>query len=140
MVNGRNLPNIERDVQMAGLPLGRTLTPNSIVIAVQDEGQGIAAHELSLLFTKFSKLSPQPTGGETSSGLGLSIVKRLMEKMNGRVWCESEQGKGATFFVEFPITETTVSTDYVLYSAGEIARETARERVPKVPVAVLGEN
>lgn len=121
MVNGRNLPNIERDVQTAGLPLGRTLTPNSVVIAVQDEGQGIAAHELPLLFTKFSKLSPQPTGGETSSGLGLSIVKRLMEKMNGRAWCESEKGKGATFFVEFPTAATTVSSDYVLQPAREKA-------------------
>ena len=42
------------------------------------------------------------TGGEHSTGLGLSIVKKMVEAMNGRVWCESELGQGATFIVAFP--------------------------------------
>jgi signal transduction histidine kinase len=44
----------------------------------------------------------RPTGGEHSTGLGLSIVKKMVEAMNGYVWCESEVGKGATFIVELP--------------------------------------
>lgn len=73
---------------------------------VQDEGPGIAPDEMSKLFGKFARLSAQPTGGEHSTGLGLSIVKRLVEAMNGKVWCESVQGRGATFIVEIPAPST----------------------------------
>jgi signal transduction histidine kinase len=71
-------------------------------IEVQDEGEGISADDMKKLFGKFARLSAQPTGGEHSTGLGLSIVKKMVEAMNGRVWCESELGKGATFIVELP--------------------------------------
>ncbi len=70
---------------------------------VQDEGSGISAEDKKKLFGKFARLSAIPTGGESSTGLGLSIVKKLTEGMNGKVWCESELGQGATFIVEFPI-------------------------------------
>lgn len=75
---------------------------DEVVIGVKDEGPGIKREEINLLFTKFTKLSNKPTGGEDSTGLGLSIVKKLAELMAGKVWCESEFGEGATFFVEFP--------------------------------------
>ncbi|MCU0425578.1 MAG: ATP-binding protein [Candidatus Kapabacteria bacterium] len=71
-------------------------------IQVQDEGPGISQEEMSKLFGKFVRLSARPTAGEQSNGLGLSIVKRMAEAMNGRVWCESEIGKGAKFIVEIP--------------------------------------
>jgi len=69
---------------------------------IQDEGPGLSDSEQQKLFHKFSKLSTRPTGGEHSTGLGLFIVKKLVEAMNGKVWCESELGKGTTFFVDFP--------------------------------------
>lgn len=72
-------------------------------VEVQDEGPGISAEDKKKLFGKFARLSAAPTGGESSTGLGLSIVKKLTEGMNGKVWCESELGRGATFIVEFPI-------------------------------------
>jgi PAS domain S-box-containing protein len=71
-------------------------------IEVQDEGEGISFDDMKKLFRKFTRLSARPTGGEHSTGLGLSIVKKIVEAMNGRVWCESELGKGATFIVELP--------------------------------------
>jgi signal transduction histidine kinase len=71
-------------------------------IAVKDEGPGISESDQRKLFGKFTRLSAQPTGGEHSTGLGLSIVKKLVERMNGRVWCESTLGRGATFIVELP--------------------------------------
>ena len=71
-------------------------------IKVQDEGEGISPKDIKKLFGKFARLSARPTGGEHSTGLGLSIVKKMVEAMNGKVWCESELGKGATFIVEFP--------------------------------------
>lgn len=71
-------------------------------LEVQDEGPGISEEDKAKLFGKFTRLSARPTAGEQSTGLGLSIVKKLVEAMQGRVWCESELGKGATFIVELP--------------------------------------
>lgn len=75
---------------------------DAVRIEVQDEGPGLTEEDKAKLFGKFARLSAQPTGGEHSTGLGLSIVKKMVEAMNGRVWCESEIGKGATFIVELP--------------------------------------
>jgi len=71
-------------------------------VEVQDQGPGLSAEDQKKLFGKFARLSAKPTGGEHSTGLGLSIVKKMVEAMNGQVWCESELGRGATFVVQFP--------------------------------------
>jgi two-component system, sensor histidine kinase and response regulator len=75
---------------------------NRIRIEIRDEGPGLTDEDQSRLFNKFAKLSAVPTDGEGSTGLGLSIVKRLVEEMNGNVHCESEKGFGASFIVELP--------------------------------------
>lgn len=69
---------------------------------IQDEGSGLTVIDQEKLFGKFQRLSTQPTGDEHSTGLGLFIVKKLVEIQRGRVWCESELGQGANFIVEFP--------------------------------------
>ena len=70
---------------------------------VRDEGPGIAAGERPRLFARFQRLSARPTGGESSLGLGLSIVKRLVELHGGRVWAEDDRADaGSTFVVELP--------------------------------------
>jgi signal transduction histidine kinase len=76
--------------------------PEGTRCEVQDEGPGLSAEDQKKLFGKFARLSAKPTGGEHSTGLGLSIVKKMVEAMNGKVWCESELGSGATFIVQFP--------------------------------------
>ena len=73
----------------------------TIRFEIDDEGPGIMEEDKPKLFQKFQKLHAQPTGGESSTGLGLSIVKKYVEAMKGKVWCESEFGKGARFIVEF---------------------------------------
>jgi signal transduction histidine kinase len=80
-----------------------TASPNVVQIVVQDEGPGFTDEDRKRLFGKFARLSAQPTGGEHSTGLGLSIVKKLVEAMNGHVSCASEAGKGAAFTVELPV-------------------------------------
>ncbi len=86
-------------------------SPSSFVrIEVQDEGPGLSEDDKAKLFGKFVRLSAQPTGGEHSTGLGLSIVKRMVEAMKGEVWCESERGEGATFIVQLPISVSEASS------------------------------
>lgn len=78
-------------------------TDDSLHIEVRDQGPGILPKDFPLLFNKFARLSARPTGGESSTGLGLSIVKKLVELMGGTVSCESEPGKGANFIVTLPL-------------------------------------
>jgi signal transduction histidine kinase len=73
----------------------------TIRFEIDDEGPGIMEEDKPKLFQKFRKLHARPTDGESSTGLGLSIVKKYVEAMKGKVWCESEFGKGAKFIVEF---------------------------------------
>ncbi|MEO1052159.1 MAG: ATP-binding protein [Bacteroidota bacterium] len=84
-----------------------------IQIQVIDEGPGINDEDKKKLFGKFQKLTARPTGGEQSMGLGLSIVKKFVDIMQGKIWCESEPGNGAMFVVQFkkgkPTEEMKVS-------------------------------
>jgi two-component system sensor histidine kinase/response regulator len=75
---------------------------------VRDTGPGIRAEELPHLFEAYAKLSNKPTGGEKSTGLGLSIVREIVDMHGGRVFADSARGHGTTFNVEFPfITRAT---------------------------------
>ncbi|MBL7991129.1 MAG: hypothetical protein JNN25_06795 [Candidatus Kapabacteria bacterium] len=80
-------------------------TMKCIRFSVRDEGPGLTEDDKSKVFGHFQRLSAQPTGGESSSGVGLSIVKQIVELHGGRVWVESEAGKGATFIVQLPVAE-----------------------------------
>lgn len=72
-------------------------------ISVKDEGPGLSEEDQKELFHKFARLSAKPTGGESSNGLGLSIVKKLANIMGGEVGCQSVLGQGATFTVSLPV-------------------------------------
>lgn len=75
----------------------------SVIFDIKDEGPGISEADSRKLFTKFAKLSARPTGHENSTGLGLSIVKKLVEIMKCDIWCESELKKGTSFKLKVPI-------------------------------------
>lgn len=96
-------------------PAGRRIdlaieeTPRGVRLVVADEGPGISPASMDRLFTKFARLDARPTGGEGSVGLGLAIVRQLVEAMDGRVWCESELGRGTRFMVELPRSTQTLS-------------------------------
>jgi signal transduction histidine kinase len=77
---------------------------DELIIEFKDQGQGLSEEDMGKLFTKFAKLSAIPTGREHSNGLGLSIVKMLIELHQGKVWAESEgKNKGASFYISLPI-------------------------------------
>ncbi len=72
---------------------------DAVSLRIRDEGVGIQPEEMPHLFSKYSKISSRPTAGEASTGLGLSIVKRICEELNGQISCESSLGKGSVFTV-----------------------------------------
>ncbi len=76
---------------------------NFVVLEVTDNGYGLTEDEIGKAFEKGSKLSTKPTGGESSSGLGLWISKKIVEEHNGKVWVKSKKGFGSTFAFKIPI-------------------------------------
>lgn len=70
---------------------------------VADQGPGIPPEERHLLFREFTRLSPRPTGGESSTGLGLWIVKYLVDLQGGTVGADFPDNSGSIFWVELPI-------------------------------------
>lgn len=73
-------------------------------IAVTDQGQGISEEDQKLLYKKFAKLTARPTGSEHSTGLGLSIVKKMIELLGGTISCTSTVGVGSTFTIRLPLS------------------------------------
>jgi len=72
-------------------------------LSVRDQGPGLTKEDLGRLFEPFRQLSSKPTRGEDSSGLGLYIIKRDIERIGGFITCESTAGEGATFIVDLPL-------------------------------------
>lgn len=73
-----------------------------VLFTVEDNGVGIPAHLQEGLFEKFPKARRPGLKGEPSTGLGMSIIKTIVEWHNGRIWFESEENKGAIFYIELP--------------------------------------
>jgi two-component system sensor histidine kinase/response regulator len=76
-----------------------------LLVSVADQGPGLTDDDKEKMFGYFQRLSAQPTGGESSNGIGLSIVKQIVELHEGKVWVESEFGHGATFYVKLPVVD-----------------------------------
>jgi two-component system phosphate regulon sensor histidine kinase PhoR len=121
-----NLPNIQADLQRleqvmvnllhnaikftppggdihvsARLEPGGEGTPESIVFIVRDTGVGIAAEDLPRIFERFYKADRARASGGT--GLGLAIARHTVEAHSGRLWAESVEGKGSTFYFSIPV-------------------------------------
>ncbi len=75
---------------------------DEILFSVKDQGPGLSEDDKSRLFKKYQQLSAKPIGTDESTGLGLYIVKSMVDKMGGKIWVESEKGEGANFLVSFP--------------------------------------
>jgi len=84
-----------------------TADDDIITISVQDSGIGIAKEDMPHLFQKFYRIDNSATREIGGTGLGLYLCRRLSEVMDGRLWIESELGKGSTFHLEIPRLEQT---------------------------------
>jgi signal transduction histidine kinase len=78
-------------------------TPDRMRITVIDQGPGLTVEDAKDLFKPYRRLSARPTGGESSTGLGLSIAHEMILAMGGTIDCESEPGNGASFWITLPL-------------------------------------
>jgi signal transduction histidine kinase/CheY-like chemotaxis protein len=90
------------------ITVGVTHESGDTVIRISDQGAGLSPEDLGRLFGRFQRLSAKPTAGESSTGLGLSIVKRIIDMHGGHVTADSAgPGQGSTFTVKLPATENS---------------------------------
>ncbi len=95
---------------------GKKLDDGRLEIFVQDDGPGIPPESLDRVFERFYRVDKARSRDQGGTGLGLSIVKHIVQAHGGEVRCESEPGKGATFFFTLPVAEfshglTQINTD-----------------------------
>lgn len=84
----------------------RTMTePNHLIFAIKDSGIGIPQDDLPHLFEKFYRGKQREARSQPGSGLGLAIVHSIAENHNGKVWVESEVGKGSIFYLQIPLVQ-----------------------------------
>jgi two-component system phosphate regulon sensor histidine kinase PhoR len=74
-----------------------------VIFAVQDSGVGISTDDLPRIFERFYKTDRARSGGGT--GLGLAIARHLVEAHGGKIWAESIEGRGSTFYFSIPTVE-----------------------------------
>ncbi len=78
--------------------------PSVLTLSIQDQGPGLAPDDIAKLFIPFERRAALPTARESSHGLGLSIAHEIVTLHGGEIRIESTSGRGATFFVDLPVT------------------------------------
>ncbi|ELR73531.1 hypothetical protein C900_02616 [Fulvivirga imtechensis AK7] len=87
---------------------------NHVFISIKDFGQGFSDEDKIHIYQKFTKLSAQPTAGESSNGLGLAIVKTLVDRLGAEIELETEVGKGSEFTIKFTPTRQEVTYENLI--------------------------
>ena len=81
---------------------------NELLISVKDTGIGISKEHFDMVFEKFMQVDSSSTRAAGGTGLGLAIAKSIVEAHKGKIWLESEQGKGTTFYFTLPKTRDDI--------------------------------
>ena len=116
-------------------PEGGSITVNmfdkgeNILILIKDTGIGIPSNKLDIIFDRFRQVDKSFTRNREGSGIGLSIVKSLVELHGGKISVSSEYGKGTEFSILLPIAE--ISTDKDIY---EVVEEESKERIDRIHI------
>jgi signal transduction histidine kinase len=77
----------------------------NVIVSVKDSGIGIPEKMSAIVFNQFTGAKRRGTEGEKSYGLGLSVSKKIVTEEGGRLWYDSEENKGTTFYLEFPVRQ-----------------------------------
>lgn len=99
--------NAVKYTESGKITIGLTSNNDVVQFYVKDTGPGIPAEDIQHLFQKFYRVDSSATRTIGGTGLGLFICKKIIELYSGHIWCESEVGKGSTFFVNLPRVSTS---------------------------------
>lgn len=95
--------NAIKFTEKGGIIIMSWLQENTVYVSVEDTGRGIKVEDLPRLFISFEQIVQDKEGARSGTGLGLAISKAIIEKQNGRIWAESEFGKGTKFIFTLPV-------------------------------------
>ena len=100
---------------------------DDIHIAISDTGIGIPEDKYAAIFDRFQQIDPAISGAARGAGLGLAITKELVELHRGRIWVESELGKGTTFTFTLPKYSDVEDAAGSVVAVGDLLQEAAHD-------------
>lgn len=112
--------NAVKYTESGKITLGLTGDQNIVQIRVQDTGPGIPAEDVPHLFQKFYRVDNTITRTIGGTGLGLFICRKIVELYHGRIWVESEVGKGSTFYINLPRLSTAQAKELQQHQATQL--------------------
>ena len=112
------LTNAVRFTERGGIEVRTELRTGELLVSVRDTGRGIPAGEMPRLFEEFQQLSLTEDKIGRGSGLGLAISKYLIQLHGGRIWAESAEGQGTTFYFTLPLPGHSPSIASLRYTGG----------------------
>src|SRR5207244_4402412 len=123
----RNALQFSVDGHPPEVEVGVAKRANETVLFVRDNGIGIPSSDWERIFEPFERLGHKDVPG---TGIGLAIVKKIIELYQGRVWVESEPGKGATFFFTLPLYRAPAGAPVRQETAGSSRKTSSRRPIP----------
>jgi signal transduction histidine kinase/CheY-like chemotaxis protein len=103
------LTNAIRHTEAGSINVAVHLEQSEVVVSVKDTGCGIPKEELATIFNEFYQVGRPKSGVDSGKGLGLAIAKRFVQLHGGRIWAESELGRGSTFSFSLPLSHRSIS-------------------------------
>jgi len=88
------------------IKLNCNIKNNNVIVSIKDNGVGISEDNIKILFKRDIHFTNKGTNNETGTGLGLLLCKDFIEKHQGKIWLESEENKGTTFFISIPVNKS----------------------------------
>jgi signal transduction histidine kinase len=122
------LSNALKFTQKGGIRIACTQTPGDVLVRVSDTGPGISKDAIGKLFTRFFQVDTEASRAGAGTGIGLSLSKEWVELHKGKIWVESEEGKGSSFFFSLPLRLEEEGSSVSLESLGTPREVSTQEK------------